>query len=114
MGQGEFGYISLWTYETVILHTSDIIIIIIGARLSPPDTTSTTGILYQPQTIDDGYCGAIGGIKIGRGNRSEVLEETAPMLLCPPQIPHDLTRSQTRAAAVGSQQLTAWAIAPRT
>jgi hypothetical protein len=31
--------------------------------------------------------------------------------LCPPQIPHDLTWARTRAAAVGSQQLAAWAMA---
>jgi hypothetical protein len=31
--------------------------------------------------------------------------------LCPPQIPHDLTRARTRAAAVGSRRLTAWAMA---
>jgi hypothetical protein len=31
--------------------------------------------------------------------------------LCPPQIPHDLTWDRTRAAAVGSQRLTAWAVA---
>jgi hypothetical protein len=31
--------------------------------------------------------------------------------LCSPQIPHDLLRAWTRAAAVGSQRLTAWAMA---
>jgi hypothetical protein len=31
--------------------------------------------------------------------------------LCPPQIPLDQTRARTRAAAVGSQRLTAWAMA---
>jgi hypothetical protein len=33
-------------------------------------TAATTGLLYQPRMIDDGDCGEIGGIKIGRGNRS--------------------------------------------
>jgi hypothetical protein len=37
-------------------------------RLSPLGTAATTGLLYQPQMIDDGDCGAIGGMKIGRGN----------------------------------------------
>jgi hypothetical protein len=37
-----------------------------GVRLSPVGTAATTDILYQPQMIDDGDCGAIGGIKIGR------------------------------------------------
>jgi hypothetical protein len=31
--------------------------------------------------------------------------------LCPPQIPHDLAWDRTRAAAVESQRLTAWAMA---
>jgi hypothetical protein len=37
--------------------------------------------------------------------------EPAPAPLCPPQIPLDQTRDRTRAAAVGSQRLTAWALA---
>jgi hypothetical protein len=60
--------------------------------------------------IDDGDCGAIGGIKIGRGSRSTRIKP-APVPLCPPQIPHDQTRAWIRAAAVGSQRLTAWAMA---
>jgi hypothetical protein len=42
---------------------------------------------------------------------TEVLGKPAPVPLCPPQIPHDQTRARTRAAAVGSQRLTAWAMA---
>jgi hypothetical protein len=51
--------------------------------------------------IDDGDCGGIGGMKIGRGNRSNQ-RKPAPAPLCPPQIAHDLTC----AAAVGSQRQT--------
>jgi hypothetical protein len=36
-------------------------------RLSPLGTAATSGLLYQPQ-MTDGDCGAIGGMKIGRGN----------------------------------------------
>jgi hypothetical protein len=54
----------------------------------------------------EGDCGAIGGMKIGRGNRS-TQRKPAPTPLCPPQIPLDQTRDRTRAAAVGSQRLTA-------
>jgi hypothetical protein len=46
----------------------------------------------------------IGGM-IGRGNRS-TRRKPAPMPLCPPQTPH-AARMRTRAAAVGSQRLTA-------
>jgi hypothetical protein len=42
-----------------------------GVRLSPLGTAATIGLLYQHQMIDDDDdCGAIGGMKIGRGNRS--------------------------------------------
>jgi hypothetical protein len=71
---------------------------------------SLFGLLYQPQTIDDDSCGAIGGMRIGRGNWS-TRREPAPVPLCPPQIPDDLTRARNQAAAVRSQRLTAWAMA---
>jgi hypothetical protein len=77
-------------------------IIVSGVRLSSLGTAAITGLLYQPQMIDDGDCGEIGGMKIGRGNQS-TWRKPAPAPLCPPQIPHD----QTQAAKVGSQRLTA-------
>jgi hypothetical protein len=49
---------------------------------------STIGLLYQSQVIGDGDCGEIGGVKIGRGNRS-TRRKPAPAPRCPPQIPHD-------------------------
>jgi hypothetical protein len=73
-------------------------------------TAATAGLLYKPQMIDEGDCGAIGGMKIGRGNRS-TRTNPAPAPLCPPQIPHDQTRARTRAAAVGNQRLIAWGMA---
>jgi hypothetical protein len=50
-------------------------------------------------------------MKIGRGNQS-TRRKPAPAPFCPPQIPLDQTRARTRAAAVGSQRLTAWYKAP--
>jgi hypothetical protein len=54
------------------------------------------------------YCdydnGEIGGM-ISRGNQN-TRRKPAPLLLCPPQTPH-AARTRTRAAAVGSQRLTA-------
>jgi hypothetical protein len=58
-----------------------------------------------PGDYDDGE---IGGM-IGRGNRSTRRKPT-PMPLCPPQTPHT-ARMRTRATAVGSQRLTAFATA---
>jgi hypothetical protein len=80
-------------------------IILSGVRLSPFGTAATTILLYQLQMIDDDDCGA-GGMKIGRGNRSTG-RKPATSPLCPSQIPHEQTRARTRAAAVGSQLLTA-------
>jgi hypothetical protein len=51
--------------------------------------------IVQPRMIDDGGCGAIGGMRIGRGNRS-TRRKPAPVPLCPPQIPHDLTSNPAR------------------
>jgi hypothetical protein len=41
-----------------------------GVGLSPLGTAATSGLLYKPQMIDEGDYGAIGGMMIGRGNRS--------------------------------------------
>jgi hypothetical protein len=87
-----------------------------------------TGLLYQPlmidddvcirvghkagpctatfNDIDDDECGAVGGMRIDRGNGSTRRKPTT-VTLCPPQIPHDLTWARTRADAVGSRRLTA-------
>jgi hypothetical protein len=78
--------------------------------LGPLGTSATEWpIVPAPGDCDDG---AIGGIKIGKGNRS-TRRNPAPAPLCPPQITLDQTRARTRAAAVGSQRLTALAMARR-
>jgi hypothetical protein len=66
-----------------------------GVRLtlSPLGTSATVGLLYQPRMIDDDY-EAVGGMRIGRGNRS-TRRKPAPVPLFPPQIPHDLTWDRT-------------------
>jgi hypothetical protein len=61
-------------------------VILSGLRLSPLGTAATAGLLYQPQMIDDCDYGAIGGIKIGRRNRSSRRKPT-PAPFCPSQIP---------------------------
>jgi hypothetical protein len=59
-----------------------------GVRLivSPLGTSATVGYCTM---IDDDY-GAVGGMRIGRGNRS-TRRKPAPVPLCPSKIPHDLT-----------------------
>jgi hypothetical protein len=75
-----------------------IIIIISGMRLRSLNTAATVWTIVPVPMMDDGDCGAIDGMKIGRGNRSACREPVqAP--LCPPQIPHD----QTQATTVGRQ-----------
>jgi hypothetical protein len=67
------------------------------------------GLLYQPRMIDN-ECGAIRRMRTNRGNRS-TQRKPAPVPLCPPQIPHDMTWARTRAVAVGRRRLTAWVMA---
>jgi hypothetical protein len=67
------------------------------------------GLLYQPRMIDD-ECGAVGRMRIGKGNRS-TRRKPASVPLYPPQIPHDLAWVRTRAAAVGTWRLAARAMA---
>jgi hypothetical protein len=76
---------------------------IVGGGIQGPLGTAATNrpIVPAPGDYDDGETGGM----IGRGNRS-TRRKPAPVPLCPPQTPHAaLTR--TRAAAVGSQRLTA-------
>jgi hypothetical protein len=46
-----------------------------------------------------------------QGKSEELGEKPVPVPLCPPQIPHGLTRDRTRASAVGGRRLNAWAMA---
>jgi hypothetical protein len=72
----------------------------VGVQLDPLGTAATDWpIVPSPGDYDDGE---FGGMKIGRGNRS-IRRKPAPAPLCP----LDQTRDRTRAAAVGSQRLTA-------
>jgi hypothetical protein len=64
-----------------------------------------TDLLYRPRTIED-EGGAVGGMRIGRGNKSNP-RKPSPVSLGPSQIPHDLIWARTLAAALGSRQLTA-------
>jgi hypothetical protein len=57
--------------------------------------------MSAPGDYDNGEFGGM----IGRGNRS-TRRKPAPVPLCPPQTPH-AARTRTRAAAMGSQRLTA-------
>jgi hypothetical protein len=61
-----------------------IIIITSGVRLSLLGTAAAIGLSYQSQIIDDGDCGAIGGMKIGSENRS-TRRKAAPVPLCSPK-----------------------------
>jgi hypothetical protein len=82
-----------------------------GVRLSPLGTSATVWPLELSLRMkyDDKYW-AVGGMRIGTGNRS-TRRQPAPVPLCSPQIPHDLTWDYTLATSVGSRRLTAWAMA---
>jgi hypothetical protein len=77
-----------------------------GVQLDPLGTAAINRpIVPAPGDYDDGE---IGGM-IGRGDRS-TRRKPASVPLYPAQTPH-AARTRTRAAAVGSQRLTAWATA---
>jgi hypothetical protein len=57
-------------YMKHVHSAEDFFIIISRVGLCPLGTAATAGLLYKSQMIDKGDCGAIGGMKIGRGNRS--------------------------------------------
>jgi hypothetical protein len=73
-----------------------------GVQLGPLGTAATNRPIVPAP--DDYVDGEIGGM-IGRVNRS-TRRKPAPMPFCPPQTPH-AARTPIRAAAVGSQRLTA-------
>jgi hypothetical protein len=62
-------------------------------RLSPLGTSATIWPIVPAP--DDDECGAVGGMRIGRGSR-RTRRKPAPASLCPSQIPHDLTWDRTR------------------
>jgi hypothetical protein len=74
-----------------------------GIQLGSLGTTATNRPIVPAPGDYNG--GEIGGMMIGWGNRS-TRRKPAPVPLCPPQI-LNAARMRTRAAAVGSQRLTA-------
>jgi hypothetical protein len=71
-------------------HNFIFIIILGGVGVSSLVTAATTSLFYQPHIIDDGNCGATGGMT----GEIEVLGKyLPPVLLCPPQIPYDPARA---------------------
>jgi hypothetical protein len=80
-----------------------------GVRLNPFVTSAIIWPIVLARMMSGDGCGAAGGM-FGRGSRS-TRRKPAPVLLFPPQIPHDVTRTGTRAAAVGSRPITNWALA---
>jgi hypothetical protein len=76
--------------------------------LGPLGTSATTVLLYLPRVI----VMLENLVEWRLAGETEVLrEKPAPAPLCPPQIPLARLRARTQAAAVGSQRLTAWAMA---
>jgi hypothetical protein len=78
---------------------------ICGVTVSPLYTSASIfGNCTSPGDGDE--CREVGRIRIGKRNLSTGRKRT-PVLLCAPQIPHDLIWSVTRATAVGTLLLAA-------
>jgi hypothetical protein len=75
----------------------------VGVQLGPLGNAATHRPIVPAQGDYDN--GEIGGMMIGRGNRS-TRKKPAPVPVCPPQTPH-AARMRTQATTVGSQRLTA-------
>jgi hypothetical protein len=63
-----------------------------GVQLGPLGTSATNWPIVPAP--GDYEVGEFGGIMIGRRNRS-TRRKPAPVRLCPPEIPHDLTGRET-------------------
>jgi hypothetical protein len=81
-------HLNLWWYSECLTRYDMV------SFISPLGSSATIWIISQPRMIDD-ECGAVGGMRIGRGDRS-TRTKLAAVPLCPPQIPHDLKRALTR------------------
>jgi hypothetical protein len=64
-------------------------------------------ILFIPQIIYIYMIMEKDGGMILTGKTEELGEKLVPVSLCPPQIPHELTRERTRDSAVRGRRLTA-------
>jgi hypothetical protein len=99
----EFRFSHRWLWSDLLFLIS---IVGGGVQLGPLGTAATIRpIVPAPGDYDDGETGGM----IGSGNRSTG-RKPSPVPLCPLQTPH-AARTRTRAAAVGSQRLNAWATA---
>jgi hypothetical protein len=78
-----------------------------GVRLSSLCTSPTKWPIVP---APDDECGAVCGMRIGRGNWS-ARRKPGSVPLYPPQISHDMTLARTQDAAVRSRRLTALATA---
>jgi hypothetical protein len=78
-----------------------------GGKTCPSATLSTT----NPTRTDPVSNPGLGGERPATNrlsHKAEVLwEKSVPVPLCPPQIPHGLTRYRTRASALRGRRLTA-------
>jgi hypothetical protein len=77
-----------------------------GVQLGPLGMSAPN---WPTVPVPGDYDGEFGEMMIGSGNQS-TWRKPAPVPLCPPQTPHDLTGRKPGPAAIGSLQLTIWAV----
>jgi hypothetical protein len=101
---------TLWAFTACYRDSLTLLYFLVGGgvQLGPLSTAATDWPIVP--ALGDYDDGEFSGMKIGRGNRS-TRRKPVPAPLCPPQIPLDQAQDRTRAAAVGSQRLTARAMA---
>jgi len=70
-------------------------------------------LLRITHSPDDMSLESDGGMIYWQGKTEKLGEKPVPVLLCPPQIRHGLTRARTRASVVRGRRLTAWVMTLR-
>jgi hypothetical protein len=78
-----------------------------GVELGPLVVRPLIGLLYHPWVVVMMMMTKQSAERMTGTTKRSIRRNPAPVSLCPPQIPTDLTRDRTRPTAMGSRQLTA-------
>jgi hypothetical protein len=106
----------LWTRGVIRSNVFTCFFVVKGPAADATDAPQPWGLLCNPVMKMISFFSVLpsNGAPVEwnwRENRSTRGEKPFPVPLCPPQIPHGLTRDQTQASAVRGRRLTAWAMA---
>jgi hypothetical protein len=101
------------SYMLFVSYLLFFVVVVVGGRWSPCGSPRGTAASYWPIVPVPGDCedGEVGGMKCGWQGKPKYSEKTCPSAILSTTNSTCQTRARTWAAAVGSQRLTAWAMA---